>query len=57
MIIIDSEGIMLSLKVMKDIVLKMFTDTRIEDGVRTEWFEELAKFYRDLIDLSGGEEH
>lgn len=53
----DSEDVMLLLEVMKDIVLKMFTDTRIEDGVRTEWFEELAKFYRDLIDLSGGEEH
>ena len=53
----DSEDVMLLLEVMKDIVLKMFTDTRIECGVRTEWFEELAKFYRDLIDLSGGEEH
>ena len=51
---LSSEDLMLILEVFKDMILKMFTDTRIDENIRQEWFEEMGRLYRDIIIRSGG---
>lgn len=43
---------MLILEILKDIIFKMFMDTRIPEEVREQWFNELGMLYIDMIEVS-----